>query len=151
MQIKNNHGNISIFSEIIGETPVHLLNSTLLAVLPTWGPIYEFSFEFRLNCELVPLCEITDINKGLSWGEHQYDTINQEGHANVFNLLKGILSFSTQDPPLAFQKCTESNCIPRIETNNPLGFGFRMREGEAKRTFKLNINKSFNKRPWDSC
>merc|ERR1711934_816597 len=109
--------------EIIGGTPVNLLNSTLLAVLPTWGPIYEFSFEFRLNCELVPLCEITDINKGLSYSDTMAGRIYWTGNyytgfqtdwsqpwnyrkkanrINVFHLLNGILSFSTQDPPSAF-------------------------------------------------
>ena len=137
MQINNNHGNISIFSEIIGETPVHLLNSTLLAVLPTWGPIYEFSFEFRLNCELVPSCEIINPNEGLKWGQRGYDMyMRNPPSINVLELLRGILSFSTQDPPLAFKRCHEkSNCIPRIQTSS-----LRMREGKEKRTLKSSAN-----------
>ena len=80
-----------MFSEIIGETPVNLLNSTLLAVLPTWGPIYEFSFEFRLNCELVPLCDITDYNKGapkvfVPGGPRAY--WSRYNRISVFNLLR---------------------------------------------------------------
>ena len=89
-----------MFSEIIGETPVNLLNSTLLAVLPTWGPIYEFSFEFRLNCELVPLCEIMDFNKGLKWGM-RYRSLSRGGitwnHINVFNLLRDTIQKKLAD------------------------------------------------------
>ena len=82
-------------------------------------------------------------------GEQGYGWRKKANRINVFNLLNGILSFSTQDPPKAFQECTESNCIPRIETNNPISYGFRMREGKAKRTFKsksdtFNLSHSTN-------
>ena len=78
-----------------------------------------------------------------SWGQ-PWNYRKKANRINVFHLLNGILSFSTQDPPSAFQECwKESNCIPRIETNNPLSYGFRMREGKAKIS---QCQKSMNKR-----
>ena len=37
------------FVVIVGEDPVNVTRNNIIAVIPTWGPIYEFTFDMRIN------------------------------------------------------------------------------------------------------
>ena len=38
-----------LYLVIVGENPVNVTKNSIVAVIPTWGPIYEFSFDMRIN------------------------------------------------------------------------------------------------------
>ena len=37
------------FVVIVGETPITVTQNNIVAVIPSWGPIYEFTFDMRIN------------------------------------------------------------------------------------------------------
>ena len=37
------------FVVIVGETPINVTLNNIVSVIPSWGPIYEFTFDMRIN------------------------------------------------------------------------------------------------------
>ena len=37
------------FVVIVGETPIDVTLNNIVSVIPSWGPIYEFTFDMRIN------------------------------------------------------------------------------------------------------
>ena len=37
------------FVVIVGENPINVSLNNIVAVIPSWGPIYEFTFDIRIN------------------------------------------------------------------------------------------------------
>ena len=37
------------FIVIVGETPIKVTKNNIVSVIPSWGPIYEFTFDMRIN------------------------------------------------------------------------------------------------------
>ena len=57
------------FVVIVGEKPINVSLNNIVAVIPSWGPIYEFTFDMRIN--KMPSWNVNPI-RGIGDGGHPY-------------------------------------------------------------------------------